>query len=312
MFSLDTAIVATLAYSQVFSYPLTLDELHSRLIKTDESVSKKEIEKKVRGLKQFELVDGLIVPTAHPEQAAIRRDREAFSKGRWSEVDDIAKLLRKIPWISGMYVTGSLAVNNCISPDDDIDLLIITDERRLWLTRLVVVGLTALKGKYRFHTARASRGWCFNMWLEETSVAVPPQQRSLYTAYEVVQAQPINFAQPTQSVNRVQNVLNLSNNWINEYLMYPDLQSEGQSANTRRKTGGNGGWVGSGVLGGLNYLAYLFQRLYMRPHQTIERVSYSAAFFHPRNTGKWVEERFAKLVKEYGVKEDVVDYLFPN
>jgi len=94
-------------------------------------------------------------------------------------------LFKLIPWVKLVALTGARAMNNAV-PDDDIDLMIITAKNRLWLTRLI---LTILLFPWLRRGRKISRRLCLNLWLDETALAIKPQ--NLFTAHEICQARPL-------------------------------------------------------------------------------------------------------------------------
>jgi hypothetical protein len=78
-------------------------------------------------------------------------------------------------------VTGALAMNNA-RPGDDIDLFILAQPGRLWLCRLLLLGLVKL-------AARRGHVLCPNFLLSTGRLRL--SERNLFTAHEVVQMVPI-------------------------------------------------------------------------------------------------------------------------
>src|SRR3989344_7841829 len=115
----------TLSYFARFNYPLTPEELW--FWQHGSSFSKLKI-------KKF-LTTSYQLPTTNFQ---IRNQREAFSQKKWLIAQKVADQLKAIPFIEAIFVTGSLAMNNC-PRYDDIDFMIVTTPNTLWLTRLLVI-----------------------------------------------------------------------------------------------------------------------------------------------------------------------------
>jgi len=67
----------------------------------------------------------------------------------------------------------------------------VTEPGRLWLTRLWVIWQAWRRGKRRSWQGEEKRSWCFNLWLDSDHLDLFQDYQSLYTAYELIQAQPV-------------------------------------------------------------------------------------------------------------------------
>ncbi len=164
----------TLAYADVFDYPLTASEVNLWLIKGDSLAPAK------KGYYNLPGRENLI---------ALRRRRRHFSQLKWPMAYRAAKILSFIPTIKLIAVTGALAMNNS-DKNDDIDLMVVTSTNYLWLTRLLVLILLLphLRGG-RTDSSKVADKLCLNLWLDGTSLAI--KLRNLYIAHEICQAKPI-------------------------------------------------------------------------------------------------------------------------
>ncbi len=280
-------ILKTLAYSQVFDFPLTVEELYTRQMRSPlhETISLLKIKQLVKAsLVVVVTTDSLIAFKQKNKTIELRKQRLRWSKEKWSEIDEIKKILRFVPFIQEAYITGALAVNNLSSLNDDIDLLIISKKNRLWITRSVAVLFAILKGKYRFHHSKKQTGWCFNLWLDEAHLELPEERRSLYSAYEVIQSK--------QFIGN-KNMLLRANAWVKDFLpsMTPSLQYTPIQDSS------------SGIMTIFNQVLYFFQWQIMKKRHTIEKVGIGYAFFHPRNTQRNVMTEYRKLLQELGIQE---------
>jgi hypothetical protein len=180
--SLERAIVQTVAYADVFDYPLTADEVHRYLIGLPAS----------RGTVRGVLSNGHLVPallsregryfTLAGREAAveIRRGRASISTDLWRRALRYGRALGNLPFVRMVAVTGALAMDNVA--DGDIDYLIVTEPGRLWLCRAFVVGVVKM-------AARRGVTLCPNYFLSERALVL--EQRNLFTAHEVAQMVPV-------------------------------------------------------------------------------------------------------------------------
>lgn len=162
----------TLAYADIFDYPLTREEIYRWLIKGDSFTKAKESP-------YWNYLPG------RAKLVKLRRQRERISRVKLDKFLPIIYRLKIIRWIKLICVTGALAMNNA-DADDDIDLMIVTAKNRLWLTRaLVSLLLFSRLRRGRLVDNRI----CINLWLDESAMAI--EQQNLYLAHEICQARPI-------------------------------------------------------------------------------------------------------------------------
>ncbi len=289
--TLAKQVLFGLGYTDQFSFPLTVEELWQRLPALGEqfSFSKNTFLKMVFQLEKQKMVSiqrpytMIFSKKKHLQMLIkIRNERATFALKKLEQSRELLDFLQRIPFISGVLVTGSVSMLNARS-DDDVDFLIITKPHTLWVTRPFVIFYSWLKGKRRSWKKEEKNSWCFNFWLEETALNIPKQQQTLYTAYELLQAHWL-LAEP-----RVQEAYYQQNKWA--YRKVPRLYDEVRtqpaavvrSTNTTQKQEALYLFFYFPIVF-INRVFYILQRLYMKSHQTTERVGRSHAFFHPRDT----------------------------
>ncbi len=182
--SLETAIIQTIAYVDVFDYPLTAAEVHRYLEGVSAPVWKVEAI----------LANGRLVPhhisrcqgyftlPGREDIIATRKKREENAQKLWPEAIRYGRFIAALPFVRMVAVTGSLAVNNA-DPNADIDYLIVTENGRLWLCRALTIALVKL-------AARRGVTLCPNYFLSERALVF--EQRNLYIARELVQMIPLS------------------------------------------------------------------------------------------------------------------------
>lgn len=213
--SLEAAIVQTIAYVDVFDYPLTAAEVHRYL----EGVSVPAW--KVEAM----LANGRLVPhyisrcqgyftlPGREDIIATRKKREENAQKLWPEAIRYGRFIASLPFVRMVAVTGSLAVNNA-DPNADIDYLIVTENGRLWLCRAFTIALVKL-------AARRGVTLCPNYFLSERALVF--DQRNLYIARELVQMIPLSGLE-------VYNQLRQLNPWTADFL--PNADHPPHSPNT--------------------------------------------------------------------------------
>src|SRR5512146_876709 len=176
---LSDAILRTVAYEDVFDYPLTVAEIHRFLpaIQIDYQSLAEALKQEAR----LSLVNGYYTLPGREGLAALRQRREHDAARWWREAQRYGRLVAALPFVRMLAVTGSLAMNNP-GQDADIDYLLVTAPGRLWTCRALVLGVARLA---------ALRGvrLCPNYLVSEQALVFSDQ--NLYTAHELVQMVPL-------------------------------------------------------------------------------------------------------------------------
>lgn len=205
----------TLAYADIFDYPLTAPEIWKFLIteqRVDPEKFLREILEMRKEKKQVGIDDQFFCLSGRKKIIALRKKRERWSQKKLTIARRVAQWLKLIPWIKMVAVTGNLAMENS-GEDDDIDFLVATAKNRLWLTRLLTVLLVELAShRRRPGDKEAKDKICLNMFLDETHLAVPKKERDLFSAHEVCQLKIL-----WQRGNLYQNFLK-RNQWTKDFL----------------------------------------------------------------------------------------------
>jgi len=189
MNKIQIAILQTLAYADVFHYPLTLEELQQFLIGQKTDIQ--NLKKTLKTLKKVSSKGDYFFLKNKGKNIKLREKRKKWSQAKWLLARKVAGWLRLIPWIKMVAVTGNLAMDN-IEEDDDIDLLIITTKKRLWLTRLFTNFLVEIVANRRRPGDKEVKDKiCLNMFLDENHLKIPVKEQNLFTAHEVCQLKPL-------------------------------------------------------------------------------------------------------------------------
>jgi len=189
MNKIQTAVLQTLAYADVFDYPLTIEELQKFLI--GQKADSQSLKKTLKALEKVSSKGNYFFLRNKAKNINQREKRKKWSQKKWLLAQKVASWLRIIPWIKMVAVTGNLAMDNA-DRDDDIDLLIITSERRLWLTRLFTNFLVEIVANRRRPGDKEVKDKiCLNMFLDENHLRIPVKEQNLFTAHEVCQLKPL-------------------------------------------------------------------------------------------------------------------------
>jgi hypothetical protein len=203
---LEHAILATLAYSDIFDHPLKLDELHRYLIV---SASRDEIRECFIAMKETACKDGYYFLLDRPEIVDIRKQREINSRKAFDRAMFYGRILGRLPFIRMVALTGSLAMLN-LSKNRDMDYMLVARPGRVWTARAFALLLGRLARLF-------GDVICPNVIVSEN--ALEWNARNLYAAREFAQMIPVSGL-------GVFYRLRIANLWIKDILPNFDLDSE--------------------------------------------------------------------------------------
>jgi hypothetical protein len=182
-FNIRKDILATLAYFNMFDYPLKKNEIFLFLGHCNDY---REFEEALSGL----LKDSAIYKMAdfyslqNDFKLAIRRFRgneKAISMLRKAET--AAAIISAFPFVRGVAVSGSLS-KHFADDQSDIDFFIITQANRLWIAR----SLLHIFKKLTFIVHKQSY-FCMNYFIDTEEPAI--MEKNIYTAMEVATILPL-------------------------------------------------------------------------------------------------------------------------
>jgi hypothetical protein len=266
---LKKAILQTIKYSDHFHFPLTITELHQRLI--GYQASKQSLQTAVNSLVKSQILFQHSSYFSLPNKSSLvkqRRIHARLSAPLLTYAKSLIPTLARVRPVRAVFLTGSLAMKNT-DGHDDIDLMIIADSGKLWTTRLLLTLYTSILGIRRTRNTKNIMGkLCLNLYLTTNSLAIPISKRSLYSAYELIQIVPL------YDPHNLHAKLLTANLWVNDYLPnylmpHPDTTMYHVPCTMYEKL--------------VETISYYLQYLYMKSRITREYVTKDAAFFHPRD-----------------------------
>jgi len=170
-------ILATLAYFDLFNYPITRGEIYLFLQnKYDYEVFDDALNCLLKG-ELIHMFDKFY--TLRNDHYLIVRRNEGNKKAEEliKIAEKVGNILIRFPYVRGIAISGSLS-KNYADEDSDIDLFIITAKNRLWIARTVMhvfKKLTFLVNKEDY--------FCMNYYIDEHQLEIV--EKSIYTAIEI-------------------------------------------------------------------------------------------------------------------------------
>ena len=293
MTKINEAILRTLIYADLFDYPLTVEETWRFLL--IKKSSKEEIKKAYRDLKPTKEHDGFYFLKGREKIVGLRKKRQKWSQKKLTIAEKTAKSLKLIPWVKMIGITGGLAILNS-DKNDDIDLLIVSAKKRLWLTRFLVTFLVSLVGKRRQPgETQVKDKICLNMFLDEEHLRVPKKEQDLFSAHEICQIRLLYDKDKTSAR------FFRENQWAKNYLpnasfTIHNIEHEALNINRKRKFK-----VADFVFNLVETLLKLFQLWFMRNRRTTEVITEGILRFHPQDSRHWIFKEYAARLQKRGL-----------
>lgn len=278
------SIHKTLIYSSLFSYPLNLSEIEKYLI-CKGKVSQKEIRACLRYMPGVIQRKGYYTLAGNEKFFQIRKMRASISHNKLKQARFFANILKYIPTIRLIAVSGSLAMRNS-DKDHDIDLFIVTSLHTLWISRLFVyLILTIFRSNRKPFSSHSEDLICANMFISADNLTLPKNKQNLYSAHELVQLQPV--VDKEQMYTR----LLYKNSWVLSYLSNTRITKTffAKSSILHRF---------SSFVIPLERICFLFQYWYMKGKVTKETISTSLCMLHPQDLSQSIEKKYKKKVRD--------------
>jgi len=252
---IDGAIQKTIEYAGKFGMKLNKEQLWLRLM-GPRVFSREEFDKR-------------IAKTKLTGQKIANSDIEKKLTIAKKMIEGVTKSDKNILMAA---VTGSVAAENC-QKSDDIDILIVTRENRLWWCRLRLL-FFLMKNKYKFrrHGKKEERNeFCFNMWMEERSLKIPREKQNERSAVDLI------LLKVLTDRDGVYDKFLRENDWAKKWVATGySLKSKSRKSQSLKIGKSNKNIIEDIV----NLIAFAGQYLYMLPKKTKEIINLKAAFFH--------------------------------
>jgi predicted nucleotidyltransferase len=285
--NLKNAILATLVYSDIFAYPLTEAEIWRFLI------GKKIKFISFRQALASLLVKGLVA-TSHgyfflkhrQKLVRLRTKRQKIAQQKNILAKKAATILKIIPGIWYIGISGSLALNNS-TQNDDIDFFIITAPFDLWRTRMMALLLLDAFGMRRkIYTQKISDKICLNMFLDARKLSLPLRDRNLYIAHEIAQLKTV------VNKNNIFDRFLQTNIWVKKYLPHTAYIKRQIVTQINFKKYDHTA---------INQILKELQLKHMQNKITTEKISDFILQFHPQDKKKEIETAYETGLKKLGI-----------
>jgi len=168
----------------------------------------------------FVIKDGYLF-TSHDQSITSRFEREQISAAKLDSAASFANLLtRLVPFIRTIAVTGSVAYGSA-GKWDDIDLFVVTERRRLWLSNLLMlvqVRISKILGVKSPHLLN----FCLSYVHDQDGFSNESQKNRTNALF----ARELLKAKPVAGINEYRKILE-ANRWVSDLYSIPYQQKLG-------------------------------------------------------------------------------------
>lgn len=197
------SILATLAYYDIFHYPLTAPEIRQFL---GTNLNTEELQRQLVHLEADGLIffhHGFYSLQDNPLLSHRRRQGNQNAVQLLVKARKIGRFLGRFPFVKAIGISGSLS-KNYADEKADIDFFIITRADRLWIAR----SLMHLYKKFTFLFGRQHL-YCMNYYVDEKALLLEDQ--NIFTAIEIKTLLPVYGEKTLLQFFTV-------NDWANQFL----------------------------------------------------------------------------------------------
>lgn len=319
-------ILATLAYYDIFDFPLKEEEIFKFLFnfkhlsesRNGQVPTLGEIKAELETLRNDGAVsfyDGFYYLFERNYMVPLRLRREKIAKKKWKKIYDAVWWLKFLPYVKAVFASGSLAMSNA-EELGDLDILVIVKHGHIWLSRLFVSGLMSLIGVRRKYNQKiAPDKVCLNHYITDKSLLIP--YKSIYTAQTYINLKPVFV-----SDSRIIAEFYEANSWLGDYVLNfgaKELASEkigmatGHSFLTKIKSKVGELILNTRLGNWLENLARRWQKSRIEKHKKQDppggRVIYNddCLEFHPGSVEKEITEQYNQRLKKLGLGELAIE-----
>ena len=267
--NLKMNIYATMAYFDIFEYPLTIEEIGKYLLWAN--AERNELWTFLNNDPGIQRYGDFYFFKGRRAIVDVRREREKVSEGFWKKVRRFVPWVQFVPFIRMAAVCNTLAINNA-TMDSDIDLFVVTKSGRLFFARTLLTILSGLMGVRR-HGKKIAGRICLSFYVTDENLnleGIRFGSDDIYLPFWLLTMKPL-YGQ------EIYEKLIAENGWIRKYFprqmercdLWPENRFFKSAARIREKIWG--GKMGNRLE------AWLAAKQYRRYHRNIKKLGPEAS-----------------------------------
>ena len=207
----------TILYFSIFNYPITQEEVY----RFSQAECQQDIEKQLEHLTTKNIISksGSYYSYEGDLNCIKRREKgNKMAQDIMPKACKVAKFITKFPYVKSVSLSGSLS-KGYYDEDGDIDFFIITEPKRLWIARTLLILYKKL------FLLNSKKYFCVNYFISNDNLLVEEQNR--FTATELLTLIPITG-------KRCFKKFVSTNAWAKTYLPNLDINYSHKIANLKK------------------------------------------------------------------------------
>jgi hypothetical protein len=218
---LEQKILKTIIYFDLFNYPLTAWEMWKWLYNDNlHKIEKYEFFDIVEILDNSQFLkdrikshEGFYFLNNHERLVKQRKDRYVIAWQKFRKIRRITKILKWVPFVKMIAVCNDLAYFNAPS-ESDLDFFIITQKKRIWLTRFFSVLIIKLLGLRPSEKGKKDKV-CLSIYINEDNLNLEKYRISSNDIHFTYWLESII---PLYDADNYYQRLRQANSWIKKFL----------------------------------------------------------------------------------------------
>lgn len=217
MSNLERSILQTIAFFDIFNYPLTETEIIKWLYHYSPALSRAELKNVLASStilkEELNLREAFYCLKGRENTIDLRKVNNNEADHKFQKALRLVKFLRLVPFIKMVAVCNSLAYSNA-KADSDIDFFIVAQKGKIWLARFFAVIITRMIGD-RPRPGKTADTYCLSFFVTDDNLnlqSVAYGKNDIYLHYWIKQIMPLydpeNICAQFWSANA----------WVDEYL----------------------------------------------------------------------------------------------
>ncbi len=193
--NLKSSILKTIAYFDLFDFPLSAEEILNNLYNYNKPIHIKEIKGTLKEMIEDgnieELKDFFVLKGRGPI-VETRKTRKFIAEKYWNRTKMYGLYMRSVPFVKMIAVCNNLSYDNP-NEQSDIDLFIVIKPGRMWFARLFITLILHFYGVRRYGNKIAGR-FCLSFFVTTNEMNIGKLQikpEDPYLAYWTKQLSPI-------------------------------------------------------------------------------------------------------------------------
>lgn len=309
--SLQESILKTIAFFDLFDFPLTAEEIQEHLFNYSKEVHIKEIKGTLAEMEDaLSHIHDYYTLKGREKLVDTRKARKFIAEKLWGRTRQYGQYITKVPFVKMVAVCNNLAYDNP-SEQSDIDLFIVIEKGRMWTTRLLVTTILHFFGVRRYGDKVSGR-FCLSFFVtpEEMDMEkIKLQPSDPYLAYWT------KLLTPIYGKETYQEFIEKNKDWLKKHynMKIPDIDTKKFSFTHQNKGKRFFEWLLKGKIGHAieGLIKKIFKKRTLNKAKNLDEKAHviikdTMLKFHNQDRRKDFYENWKKTVER--IKKELEEY----